>query len=121
MLQIYYFQGPFGSTLNFWDFIKALRWLEPTLAPSIEMFSPADDSGHQGEGQGELWVKQSLIQHQLSYQLYILVNSGGHIVDHYEGKKIELIYLSGGHFCKILSQKIVISENFVVNVDIMTS
>ncbi|XP_013409289.1 run domain Beclin-1-interacting and cysteine-rich domain-containing protein-like [Lingula anatina] len=78
-------QTQFGNTLDYWNFIKGLKWLNPVLAPSIEQINrQAGTAGDLDLSRGHTWVKQSLQNHNLSSQLHTLVENREHLKQHYE-------------------------------------
>ena len=78
------FQDETGSVADFWTFAKGLKWLNPVLSPFIEGIRK---SSHQGESKGQVWVRESLLNHNLTAQLKVLVNNKQHLHSFYFGKK----------------------------------
>ena len=79
------FQNQFGSTLDFWNFVQGLRWLDPVMSPSIEQLRRLG-RGSLEVTAGQAWVRQSLLGHNLSTQLQTLVGNKAHLRQHYEGR-----------------------------------
>ncbi|WAQ98287.1 RUBIC-like protein [Mya arenaria] len=73
--------GDYGSVVDYWPFVKGLKWLNPVTTPFIENIR----RGHyqKGVGKGQVWVRESLREHKLSMQLKVLVASEQHMYRHY--------------------------------------
>lgn len=77
-------QGDYGSVIDYWPFVKGLKWLNPVMTPFIEKIRKGQ---HQkGVSKGQVWVRESLQEHKLSMQLKVLVSSEQHMYRHYFGK-----------------------------------
>ncbi|XP_060554922.1 run domain Beclin-1-interacting and cysteine-rich domain-containing protein-like isoform X2 [Ruditapes philippinarum] len=70
-----------GSVIDFWPFVKGLKWLNPVMTPFIEKIRKG--SHPKGVSKGQVWVKESLREHKLVSQLKILVTSESHLHRHY--------------------------------------
>ncbi len=77
-------QGQYGSMLDFWNFVRGLRWLNPVMSPSIEHLNRMRGTDRDLTV-GQMWVRQSLLSLNLSVQLQILVTNKAHRQQHYEG------------------------------------
>ena len=80
--------------------MRGLRWLNPTMAPVIEQYhkmirggTTVSSSSRQSRGKaghssglGRLWLRQSLLAHNLANQLQILTGSKEHLQQYYYGK-----------------------------------
>ncbi|KAL4219862.1 hypothetical protein ACF0H5_020273 [Mactra antiquata] len=73
--------GDYGSVVDYWPFIKGLKWLNPVSSPYIEKIRKG--SHQKGVSKGQIWVRESLREHKLVNQLKILVNSEQHLHRHY--------------------------------------
>ncbi|KAH3835105.1 hypothetical protein DPMN_108448 [Dreissena polymorpha] len=73
--------GDYGSTVDYWPFVKGLKWLNPVMTPFIEKIR----KGHypKGDSKGQVWVRESLREHKLSMQLKVLVSNEQHMYRHY--------------------------------------
>jgi len=74
-----------GTQSEIWPFIRGLRWLRPisrTTIDQLERDFPAHTS--------QQWLQRSLLAHDLSAQLIVLVNSRQHLLQHYYGKFSQL-------------------------------
>jgi len=85
------FQGPHGSCLDFWNFVRGLSWLNPTMAPTIEQFHKMTRGGSTSRSPnrrlpGRVWLRQSLLDHSLSSQLRVLTNNREYLLQHYDGE-----------------------------------
>lgn len=82
---IFYLQGDYGSVIDYWPFVKGMKWLNPVMTPFIEKIR----KGHypKGVSKGQVWVRESLREHKLSMQLIVLVSNEQHMHRHYFGKE----------------------------------
>ncbi|XP_053404594.1 run domain Beclin-1-interacting and cysteine-rich domain-containing protein-like isoform X2 [Mercenaria mercenaria] len=70
-----------GSVMDFWPFVKGLKWLNPVMTPFIEKIRKGQ---HQkGVSKGQVWVRESLREHKLGSQLKVLVTHEQHLHRHY--------------------------------------
>lgn len=73
--------GDTGSAVDFWPFVKGLKWLNPVMTPFIEKIRKGP---HQkGVSKGQVWVRESLRDHKLVNQLKTLVANEQHLHRHY--------------------------------------
>ncbi|XP_064638641.1 run domain Beclin-1-interacting and cysteine-rich domain-containing protein-like [Lineus longissimus] len=76
-------KGSDAVCLDYWSYVRGLRWLNPVLAPTIERISRMAKNDPDDLTCGQLWIRQCLLDHSLSIQLTILVENTQHLEEHY--------------------------------------
>ncbi|KAL5005068.1 hypothetical protein ScPMuIL_018524 [Solemya velum] len=72
----------FDDETDFWPFVQGLKWLSPVLSPSIERVNRMSQT-LEADSKSRTWVQESLVEHNLSMQLRILVANKQHLQKHY--------------------------------------
>ena len=73
------------------------------MAPSLEQLAQCSEGS---QGQGQAWIRHSLMNHKLSAQLQVLVGNRQHLLQHYSGMNYTntpyvIWYLVGiYHYCR---------------------
>ncbi|XP_076800882.1 run domain Beclin-1-interacting and cysteine-rich domain-containing protein-like isoform X10 [Clavelina lepadiformis] len=101
--------GVLGPVVDYWLFVRGLRWLEPTLAPDIDYLSklPAASPGKPQFNKvkpisrprvhfthGQQWLEKSFKDQSLSRQFKVLLSNKSHLSEHYH----DWAYLSDNTF-----------------------
>ncbi|KAK3608749.1 hypothetical protein CHS0354_027072 [Potamilus streckersoni] len=72
----------YENQMDYWPFVKGLKWLNPAMAPVIERLQK--ELKKRGEkNKGKIWVQESLRDHRLASHLKILVGNKQHLHRHY--------------------------------------
>ena len=82
-MNLFQIQGPRGNTLDYWNFVQSLRWLNPFIVPKLDEYSQTAPRGEEGA----TWLQSSLYDLNLSSQLRMLISRPSLTGQHYAGER----------------------------------